>query len=126
MRISDWSSDVCSSDLQQGDATAEEGKKLSAHAVALANEAEANLQKLVEAKQSNTERLDGEIGAVYAQVKIFSIVLTAGGVLLAILLGVFITRVLTRQLGGEPADVAKVAASIAQGNLTNQIGRAHV
>src|SRR3546814_17696266 len=114
MRISDWSSDVCSSDLvidafegaamialaQQGDATAEEGKKLSAHAVALANEAEATLQKLVEATQSNTERLDGANGADYAQVKIFSIVLTAGGDLLAIILGVFITRFLTRPLGG--------------------------
>src|SRR3546814_19173990 len=123
MRISDWSSDVCSSDLvidafegaamiaiaQQGDATAEEGKKLSAHAVALANEAEANLQKPVEAKQSNTERLAGEIGAVYAQVKTSSLVLTARGVLLAILLGVFITRCMTRPLWGAPAAMATEA-----------------
>jgi methyl-accepting chemotaxis protein len=36
-------------------------------------------------------------------------------------LGFLIFRRLTRQLGGEPADVAKVAALVAQGNFTSRI-----
>src|SRR5690606_29562916 len=106
---------------QRGEVSAEEGKKLGDGVLALAEAAEANLHKLVEEKQSNAERLDREIADVYSNAKLISIALTIGGALLAVLLGWLITRGLTRQLGGEPADVAGVAASIAQGNLTNRI-----
>jgi len=106
---------------QRGEVSAEEGKQLGDKALALAGNAEAELHKLVEEKQANAQRLDGEIGDVYSTAKLISIALTVGGALLAILLGWLITRMLTRQLGGEPADVARVAASIAQGNLTNRI-----
>lgn len=110
---------------QRGEVSAEEGKRLGDKALALASDAEANLHKLVEEKQANAQRLDGEITDVYTSTKLISIALTLGGVLLAVLLGWVITRVLTRQLGGEPADVARVAASIAQGNLTNRIDVSH-
>jgi methyl-accepting chemotaxis protein len=49
------------------------------------------------------------------------IALTIAGAILAMLLGWAITRALTRQLGGEPAQVAAIADSIASGNLTNRI-----
>jgi methyl-accepting chemotaxis protein len=110
---------------QRGEVSAAEGKKLGDSALSLAEAAEANLHKLVEEKQANAQRLDGEIVDVYSNAKLVSIALTVGGALLAVLLGWLITRGLTRQLGGEPADVAKVAASIAQGNLTNRIDVSH-
>src|SRR5690606_34247424 len=47
--------------------------------------------------------------------------LTIGGAVLALLLGWFISRTLTRQLGGEPGDVARVASAIAQGDLTHPV-----
>src|SRR3546814_16257542 len=55
------------------------------------------------------------------------IALTIGGTLLAIGLGLMLTRSLTRQLGGEPLEVARVANSISQGNLATRIStrRAH-
>ena len=37
-----------------------------------------------------------------------------------LLLGFYITRNLLRQLGGEPADLAKIAANFAEGNITNK------
>jgi methyl-accepting chemotaxis protein len=110
---------------QRSEVSAEEARKLGDGALALAEAAEANLHKLVEEKQANAQRLDGEIAEVYANAKLVSIALTIGGALLAVLLGWLITRGLTRQLGGEPADVAGVAASIAQGNLTNRIDVSH-
>src|SRR5690606_31650585 len=110
---------------QRGDVSAEEGKALADKALAFATEAETELHKLVQRKQDNAKMLDGEINSIYSNAKLLSIILTAGGALLAILLGLLITRGLTRQLGGEPADVAKVAASIAQGTLTNRIDVSH-
>lgn len=110
---------------QRGEVSSAEGQKLGDSALSLAEAAEANLHKLVEEKQANAQRLDGEIAGVYSNAKLVSIALTVGGALLAVLLGWLITRGLTRQLGGEPADVAGVAASIAQGNLTNRIDVSH-
>src|SRR5690606_36129658 len=48
-------------------------------------------------------------------------VLTLGGVILALLLGYLLSRAISRQLGGEPSEVAGIAASIAQGDLTVRI-----
>src|SRR5690606_28804122 len=49
---------------QRGEVSAEEGKQLGDKALALAGNAEAELHKLVEEKQANAQRLDGEIGDV--------------------------------------------------------------
>ncbi len=48
---------------------------------------------------------------------------TIGGItlLLGILIGFLITRRLTRQLGGEPAEVARIAHAISEGNLALDI-----
>lgn len=53
---------------------------------------------------------------------VFSMALLAGSCALALLLGtglaVMVTRSITRQLGGEPVDVAHMALTIAQGDLS--------
>ncbi|MRW90083.1 methyl-accepting chemotaxis protein [Duganella sp. FT80W] len=46
------------------------------------------------------------------------IALVLGSLVAGLALGALITRALTRQLGGEPGDVAKVAGKIADGDLT--------
>ena len=45
----------------------------------------------------------------------------AAAVLLSLLAGWLATRSITRELGGEPADVAKIARAVAEGNLGSRI-----
>ncbi|HEY9278638.1 MAG TPA: methyl-accepting chemotaxis protein, partial [Eoetvoesiella sp.] len=87
----------------------------------LGDAAEALMDKLVDDKRLNAARFAGEIASVYSSTVVTLAVLTIAGAILAMLLGWFITRALTRQLGGEPAQVAAIADSIASGNLTNHI-----
>ncbi|GKT19702.1 MCP four helix bundle domain-containing protein [Acidovorax sp. SUPP2522] len=84
----------------------------------LADKADELLGQIVERKRSNAKSLNDKTTEIYLQVRLILICLTIGGVVLGILIGVLLTRGLTRQLGGEPADVAGVAGAIAQGNLT--------
>ncbi len=87
----------------------------------LANKAGDLLNKLVERKQHDADTLDRQAETVYANALTLLISLTFGGIVLGIVIGVYLTRGLTRQLGGEPRDVAQVAAAIAAGDLTTQI-----
>lgn len=91
----------------------------------LGNAAEAVVRELLARKRENAERFAGEIAQVYSNTVIVLNVLTAVGVLLALLLGWVLTRSLTRQLGGEPAQVAAIANSIAEGDLTGRIDTSH-
>ena len=91
----------------------------------LGNAAEAVVRELLARKRENAERFAGEIAEVYSNTVIVLNVLTAVGVLFALLLGWVLTRSLTRQLGGEPAQVAAIANSIAEGDLTGRIDTSH-
>lgn len=94
---------------------------LMLHAQPLGDRAEQQMEVLVNEKRDNAERFGKEIDALGDRAKILMFSLTAAGVVLALLLGWLISRRLTRQLGGEPTDVARVASSIAQGDLTTDI-----
>lgn len=94
---------------------------LMLHAQPLGDVAQQQMEVLVNEKRDNAGRFGREIDAVGARAEILMFSLTAAGVVLALLLGWLISRRLTRQLGGEPADVARVASSIAQGDLTTDI-----
>lgn len=87
----------------------------------LGNLAEEEMDLLVGEKRTNAESYGEQINSISSSTEIIMLVLTLGGVVLALLLGWLVSRVLTRQLGGEPADVARVASSIAQGDLTTDI-----
>ena len=76
---------------------------------------------LVERKFGTASELSAETDRIEAQVRTLLIVLTVGGVLIGIAIGVLLTRNLTRQLGGEPLDVAAAASAIAAGDLTTAI-----
>lgn len=73
--------------------------------------------ELNQAEQSLLEQRSGEVASMTASTKL---TLAAAGtitVVLSIALGLFITRGITRSLGGEPADAATVAGRIAEGDL---------
>jgi methyl-accepting chemotaxis protein len=76
---------------------------------------------LVERKFNSASELSAETDRVEAQVRTLLIALTVGGVLVGIAIGMLLTRNLTRQLGGEPMDVAAAATAIAAGDLTTAI-----
>lgn len=81
----------------------------------------AAMNELVIQKRENATRYAQEINDVYGNTVISLNILTAVGVLFALLLGWLLTRSLTRQLGGEPGQVASIASVIAQGDLTQTI-----
>ncbi|MBC7202427.1 MAG: MCP four helix bundle domain-containing protein [Pusillimonas sp.] len=87
----------------------------------MGEEAESLIKRIVYDQQDDAKAATRSIQTIFQQTLIFMIVLTAIGVLIAIALGLLITRGLTRQLGGEPNEVASIAGSIAKGNLNNTI-----
>lgn len=87
----------------------------------LADKADDLMTLLVERKKANADRLNNETDEIYASIRMLLISLTIGGVLVGIAIGVLLTRGLTRQLGGEPGDVASAAGAIAAGDLTTEI-----
>ena len=85
------------------------------------DEAEKVLSALKARKQDDAAGLAEATSAAFASARSAMIALTLGGVVVGLGLGVWLTRSLTRQLGGEPADVAAVANAIAHGDLTSAI-----
>jgi methyl-accepting chemotaxis protein len=95
--------------------------KLSTEVRALGDKADALMSRMVEIKQSNASDHNDETDRIYEQVKLMLTLLTLGGVVVGVAVGVLLTRGLSRQLGGEPAAVAAAAATIANGDLTAAI-----
>ena len=85
------------------------------------NEAEALMGELLQSKRANAQRFQEQMATEQQTAQILIAVLTLGGVILALLLGYLLSRGISRQLGGEPSEVAGIAASIAQGDLTVRI-----
>ena len=74
---------------------------------------ELGVQKSAAAKESREQA-----SAVYGDSRALMIGLALGGLGLSIGLGIWMTRTLTRQLGGEPAYAAAAASTIAAGDLS--------
>lgn len=87
----------------------------------LGDAAENLVREMVFMKRQNAQRFANEIANVYTDTVTTLSVMTIAGVLMALVLGWLLTRSLTRQLGGEPAQVAAIANAIAQGDLTGRI-----
>lgn len=87
----------------------------------VADQATEMMTQLVESKMGNAAELSHQTDEIYADIRLLMIGLTVAGLLAGVLIGVLLTRGLTRQLGGEPAAVADLATSIANGDLTARI-----
>lgn len=83
--------------------------------------AEMLIAGLVLNKQNTSSELAGETTLIYEQSLLSLSLLTLLGTLVALFLGAFLARGLTRQLGGEPHDVVRVVNAVAQGDLTPRV-----
>ncbi|MBV8626126.1 MAG: MCP four helix bundle domain-containing protein [Herbaspirillum sp.] len=92
----------------------------------LANQVDQLMTQMMEAKKNNADALNDETDVIYANIRLLLIAMTLGGVIMGVLIGLLISRNLTRQLGGEPKDVAAVAVAVSSGDLSTPIdmGRA--
>src|SRR3546814_823430 len=99
--------------------------RLQTEARPLGDTAEMMLSSLILNKQNTSGELAARTDKVYADALQFMSALTLGGALLAIALGLMLTRDLMRQLGGEPSEVARVANTISQQDLTADIKTHH-
>ena len=79
------------------------------------------LGRLAERKEAQSREAAQEGSAVYKRTTLLMVVLTSVSAVLGVLIGVVLTRGITRQLGGEPQDVAAVATAIAAGDLTTHV-----
>lgn len=69
-------------------------------------------------KEANAEDYSVETTKLYESSVRFMVFLVAGCTGLGVLLGIIITRAVTRQVGGEPAEIAAAAASLSEGDLS--------
>ncbi len=69
-------------------------------------------------KEANAEDYSVETTKLYESSVRFMVLLVAGCTGLGVLLGIIITRAVTRQVGGEPAEIAAAAASLSEGDLS--------
>ena len=105
---------------QMGEAT----RYLFSAGVPVVTKVSEQMAQLVAHKDANASALNQETNDIYTTIRTLLVALTAGGVLAGIAIGVLITRGLTRQLGGEPGDVADAASAIAAGDLSTRIDTA--
>ena len=77
------------------------------------------MSELMARKKDNAAKLSAQTDQVYADIRFLLISVTVLGVLAGIAIGVLLTRGLSKQLGGEPVDVA--ATAIADGDLSTTI-----
>ena len=99
-------------------------EQLQTEARPLGDTAEMMLSSLILEKQNTSGDLAARTDKIYANTLQLMLALTLSGALLAIVLGIMLARDLTRQLGGEPREVAHVANTISKGDLTANI-KAH-
>jgi methyl-accepting chemotaxis protein len=92
--------------------------RLSGELRARGDNADDLMNRMVALKQENADELNTQIDVIYTHIQAVLIGLTLAGVAVGIAIGVFISRGLTRQLGGEPGHAADVVRRIAEGDLT--------
>ena len=94
---------------------------LAAEARPKGDAAEALMLQMLDVKRGNAQRFEDQMDEVRESTVIVVALLTLAGVIIALLLGMLLARIISRQLGGEPAEVAGIAASIAKGDLSVRI-----
>jgi len=79
------------------------------------------LTALTKLKEENGAKAAQDGTAMFKFVSLVMGILTIASAVCGVVIGVLITRRITRSLGGEPSDVADVANAVAAGNLTTRI-----
>ncbi|TFW09283.1 chemotaxis protein [Oxalobacteraceae bacterium OM1] len=79
------------------------------------------IDKVLKAVQRDSDAATRDAGAMVASVKASIAAVSLFAIALSMLIGWLITRNLLRQLGGEPAEVCRIASGIAHGDLTVEV-----
>ncbi|WP_342116724.1 methyl-accepting chemotaxis protein [Pseudoduganella sp. OTU4001] len=87
----------------------------------ISNAADERMSELARMKEKNAADAAQASVELYQSSRNFMIMLVVGSALMGLGLGAWITRGLLRQLGGEPAEAAHIAARIAGGDLAVDI-----
>jgi methyl-accepting chemotaxis protein len=82
------------------------------------SQVDSTITELTASKEANAKDEDTKADMLYSSSMLIMICLVAGGVLVGILIGLFLTSGITKQLGTEPAIMMEIAQRISQGDLT--------
>ncbi|MFS8931762.1 methyl-accepting chemotaxis protein [Cupriavidus taiwanensis] len=82
---------------------------------------EAVMLQMVKRRDDRARNNMEEARSVYDETRLWMLGLVLGGLALSVLLGVVLARALSRQLGGEPAYAAAIAARIAEGDFSQPV-----
>jgi methyl-accepting chemotaxis protein len=82
------------------------------------DQVDSTIAELTVAKEANAKDEDSRADMLYSSSMLIMIILVVGGVLIGILIGLFLTSGITRQLGTEPGIMMEIAERISQGDLT--------
>ena len=100
----------------------DEGVELSNGAARKAtDDMEKIMDRVVEELGAQAKASNEQGAATLAQAKLITTTVVVVSVLLAIGLGLFVTRLITRQLGGEPDYAARLLTQVAHGDLSVQV-----
>jgi methyl-accepting chemotaxis protein len=105
-------------DLLQSDQTADALHRLRNETKPLFDGLLKTVNGLVEVNSATAEQVNQEADHVVAGISNFMIALMVGGFILALILGLLITRMIVRQVGGEPATAMDALQRVAGGDLT--------
>ncbi|MFY9512311.1 MAG: MCP four helix bundle domain-containing protein, partial [Rubrivivax sp.] len=86
---------------------------------------EDTLDKLIDELAAQAKATNEAGAQTIASTRTVLIAVVAGSVLLAIALGLVVTRIVSRQIGGEPAVAADIVRRVADGDLSAQIALRH-
>ncbi|MBK5351350.1 MCP four helix bundle domain-containing protein [Pseudomonas sp. TH41] len=106
------------SDLLQADQLADATKRLRSETKPAFDAVLKTVSGLVEINSTTAETVNKEADQIVAGINNFMIALMIGGFLLALALGLLITRMIVRQVGGEPAAAMDALQRVAGGDLT--------
>jgi methyl-accepting chemotaxis protein len=87
----------------------------------LTDKVDGEMKKLSELKESKARDTAEENLHTFTEARELMISLVIGSMLMGIGIGVWLTRSLTRQLGGEPSEAAQLAHSVAKGDLSTDV-----
>lgn len=76
------------------------------------------INKLVEINENNAKSAIQDADMNAARTTLIVVIMVVIGVICALFLAIMVTRNIMKDVGGEPADVAKIANEVANGNLT--------
>ena len=88
---------------------------------AITNKVDVGMKNLADFKESHAKESAEENLHTFTAARELMIGLVCGSILMGIGIGVWLTRSLTRQLGGEPAEAAQLAHSVAKGDLSTEV-----